>query len=449
MNKQSPTKIKMIGALIGLYILLPVALFILSKHFLFLTTYLSYLFIGVLIFFLASPFGKLRFNNSQPDVLRFTFRQWLGTLIAGQVFLFLFFYSFVHTALSYIPAYPQASNFFMLLAQQGLHPWSMIAVLSVLIGYYYYCEKQPALLISALPSLAERNDDVFIKRVIQMLLGVPTTFVLTLSIAFGALQLAGLIAHVGDFAPSYELNFINIILGLLFFLILSSKSYKKLMNYLSDKEISIGSFLLGFMIALSVLFTIANVIAVYLHIHPLKAVILSRLQWNLLLWMWWTGWAGLFASFVARISSGRSIREVILGVMLLPVVLLGLFYLFPINFKLIAQPSILLDLLALIGPFTIIFFLSRVNNTLFLTFGFMPRTKSIMKPDKTIKFIPSFLQIVAFLCFAYLLFGMNFLSLVSVTAVYSSFILFLIIAGFFVKRSFRNLPKPVLSTEKN
>ena len=41
-------------------------------------------------------------------------------------------------------------------------------------------------------------------------------------------------------------------------------------------------------------------------------------SWTIFYWAWWVSWAPFVGTFIARISKGRTIREFVLGVLLLP-----------------------------------------------------------------------------------------------------------------------------------
>jgi choline/glycine/proline betaine transport protein len=43
--------------------------------------------------------------------------------------------------------------------------------------------------------------------------------------------------------------------------------------------------------------------------------------WTVFYWGWWVSWAPFVGIFIARISRGRTVREFILGVLLLPTAL--------------------------------------------------------------------------------------------------------------------------------
>ena len=49
-------------------------------------------------------------------------------------------------------------------------------------------------------------------------------------------------------------------------------------------------------------------------------------SWTAFYWGWWIAWAPFVGMFIARISKGRTIREFVLGVLLVPS-LLGMFWL--------------------------------------------------------------------------------------------------------------------------
>lgn len=420
-----PEKIKLTVGIIAAYALVPAFLFLFAKPFVTFITYLSYLFLINLLVLSLSPLGKIKLARSENDTPKFTFYSWLKILAAAQIILVMIFYSYVHTALSYVPTV-QNSLLIKTFGRWGLHPWPMIASLGVIIAYVYYRENKLPLLSSCMPAHPDRSYDLYIKRFTQLLLGVPTVFAISSSIALGALQLSSLFSQIGHFPHSYELNFLNILLGLILFIALTSKYYQKTIDFFCKLQISVGGFLFGFMLFLGIIFTIANLIAVYIHIHELKNLVISKSAWNFIVWSWWLGWAMLFASFIARISYGRTIREVLVGSLLVPSILLFLFVVTHVSFKQLARPNIVLDLLAMTGPLAVIFLLSKMEDASFLMFGFISKgTNKLIKPHKTIKFISTFLQIIAMFCFIYLWFGLKLVSLLWVMGALPSFLFFI------------------------
>src|SRR5699024_12209942 len=49
-------------------------------------------------------------------------------------------------------------------------------------------------------------------------------------------------------------------------------------------------------------------------------------DWTLFYWAWWIAWAPLVGTFIARVSRGRTIREFVLGVLLVPTIFGALWF---------------------------------------------------------------------------------------------------------------------------
>ncbi len=398
----SSKKIKLLISAILAVVIIPASLFLLAPSALLSSTRVSYIFAFSSLFLFFSPWGKIRLAGSQAHKPTYKFLSWIALIFSAEVMLGLLFFSFMHTMTAYIP---EQSNLTLTLQQfnfmWGLHPWPMIAVLATGLGYIYFNQKKLPLFSSFIPTFRDTNNDLKFKRIIHILLNTTTHLAVALTISMGILQIASLFTK--NLAHSF--NFITLLLGLVVLNLLNLKISDRSINFLCRKKLSLGGFLLGFMLISSLFFMLINILA-----PPQGSMhAVSAQSWDLIVWGWWIGWAPLISSFITRISYGRSIRMIVFAILIFPIILWLVSTTIPHATK---QYSMLLNLLALTGPLLVIGLFSKAHSSDYFISGFLPHSANnlIARPRRTIKFIKPLLQGILLISFTYIWFGVNFIS---------------------------------------
>lgn len=211
----------------------------------------------------------------------------------------------------------------------GIHAWSIYAIVALILGYFSHRHGLPLTLRSALyPLIGDRiygpigaAVDVF--AIIGTLCGIAT------SLGLGVVQInSGLNMLFGlEITPEAQVALIIVTIGLATLSVVMGLDAG--IKRLSEINIGLaGLLLLGILIVGPTLFILQSFlqnIGDYLSELTHKTFNLYAYRptswlggWTILYWGWWLSWAPFVGLFIARISRGRTIRQFIIGAMLVP-----------------------------------------------------------------------------------------------------------------------------------
>ncbi|SDK27653.1 choline/carnitine/betaine transport [Actinopolyspora mzabensis] len=215
-----------------------------------------------------------------------------------------------------------------------LHPWAIYAVAGLAIAYSAF-RKGRKQLISAVfaPLLGERNASGPLGKLIDVLALFATLFGSAASLGIGTLQIRTGLSEAGwiDGASTTVLVLIIVVLTVCF--IASAVSgVARGIQYLSNINMVLAALLAVFVFLVGPTVFMLNLIptslGTYLGDFGLMA---SRSgatgggetqrwlsTWTVFYWAWWISWTPFVGMFIARISRGRTIRQFVGGVLLVP-----------------------------------------------------------------------------------------------------------------------------------
>lgn len=295
------------------------------------------LFVSIAI--IASPYGKLRLgkDDERPEFSNFT---WFAMLFSAAVGTGLLFWS-IAEPLSHLQGNPfiamegVAPNTLdaaqaalrVTIFHWGFHGWAIYILVGTILAYFAYRRGLPMTIRSAFyPLLGERIYGP-IGHAIDLLAIFATLFGTATTLGLGVSQMnAGLNSLFGLEITST--NQVLLIMGVTVVATLSAVSgLKKGIRLLSEWNIHLSMILFAFFILagptvfLLTIFTTS--VGDYLgHLLPMgfwtNPDPESQWQgwWTLFYWGWWLSWGPYVGMFIARISRGRTIREVLFGGML-------------------------------------------------------------------------------------------------------------------------------------
>ena len=214
----------------------------------------------------------------------------------------------------------------------GIHAWAVYGTIALALAYFGFRYKLPLALRSCFyPLLKERingklGDLIDIMALLATLFGVITT------LGFGASQLgAGLhqLGWISENSFSLQVVVIAVVMSLAIFSAISGVG--KGVKILSELNLTLAFCLLIFVLVagptLYLLSAFSDNIGTYLsNLVKLsfKTYVYEQEHaswfsgWTILYWAWWCSWAPFVGLFIARISKGRTIREFIFGVLVIP-----------------------------------------------------------------------------------------------------------------------------------
>jgi choline/carnitine/betaine transport len=214
----------------------------------------------------------------------------------------------------------------------SLHPWAIYAVVGLAIAYGVYRRGRLQLISSAFePLLGSRANGPWGK-VIDMLAIFATLFGSAASLGLGALQIRSGLHIVAGLSETGNAILIVIIAVLTVAFILSAVSgVAKGIQWLSNINMVLAATLAVFVFVVGPTVFILNLVPTTVGSYLQDVAMMSArtgaeggdvntwLQsWTIFYWAWWLSWTPFVGMFIARISRGRTIRQFVSGVLLVP-----------------------------------------------------------------------------------------------------------------------------------
>ncbi|MEV4565421.1 BCCT family transporter [Nonomuraea sp. NPDC049419] len=215
-----------------------------------------------------------------------------------------------------------------------LHPWSIYAVVGLAIAYGTF-RRGRRQTISAVftPLIGARHADGGAGKVIDVLAILATLFGSAASLGLGALQIGSGVREAGLLARTGVGLLIVIIAVLTLAFVASAVSgVEKGIQWLSNTNMLLAVALAAFVLVLGPTVLILNLLptSVASYLGEL-AGLAGRTEatggdqvadwlstWSVFYWAWWISWTPFVGMFIARISRGRTIRQFVGGVILVP-----------------------------------------------------------------------------------------------------------------------------------
>jgi choline/carnitine/betaine transport len=215
-----------------------------------------------------------------------------------------------------------------------LHPWAIYAVVGLAVGYGVFRKGRSLLISSAFaPLLGERRSSGPAGKVIDMLAVFATLFGSAASLGVGALQIGSGLEIVAGLGKAGNAMLVAIIVVLTLCFVLSAVSgVAKGIQWLSNTNMVLAVALAVFVFVVGPTVFILNLVptAVGSYFQDL-AMMSARTDaaggsamkewlsgWTIFYWAWWVSWTPFVGIFIARISRGRTVRQFVTGVLLVP-----------------------------------------------------------------------------------------------------------------------------------
>ncbi|MGJ7458958.1 BCCT family transporter [Halomonas sp. MA07-2] len=333
---------------------------IFNNTFSFLTTHLGWVFLlGANVFVLLAivliftPLGKVRIGGADatPD---FGYAGWFSMLFAAGMGIGLMFYGVSEplghygTALGGISlgedglrtdwaplggaegdqAGAIALGMSATIFHWGFHPWGAYAIVGLSLAIFAYNKGLPLTMRSIFyPILGERIWG-WPGHVIDILAVFATLFGLTTSLGIGATQAAGGLEYLFGI-PTGDTTLVLLILGITLVALGSIMlGVDKGVQRLSQLNMVLALMLLLFVILVGPTLLIAtgvveNLIGYVTHL-PALSMPFGREDanfsqgWTAFYWAWWIAWSPFVGMFIARVSRGRTVREFLISVLVVP-----------------------------------------------------------------------------------------------------------------------------------
>ncbi|PHM26711.1 choline transporter [Xenorhabdus ehlersii] len=297
------------------------------------------LYIVFVVFVAASRFGSIKLGpeQSKPE---FSLLSWAAMLFAAGIGIDLMFFSVAEPVTQYmrpptgqgetIEAARQAMVW--TLFHYGLTGWSMYALMGIALGYFSYRYNLPLTIRSALyPIFGDRikgliGHTVDIAAVIGTIFGIATTLGIgVVQLNYGLKVLFGLPQGLGVQGGLISLSVVIAIISV-------TSGVNKGIRFLSELNVLLALGLVLFILFMGDTEFLLNGLVQNVgdYISRFMSMTLNSFaferptewmnNWTLFFWAWWVAWSPFVGLFLARISRGRTIRQFVMGTLVIPFV---------------------------------------------------------------------------------------------------------------------------------
>lgn len=306
--------------------------------------HLSWVYILLVSFFVIfqlilalSKAGNIRLgaDNSEPQ---YGFFSWIAMLFAAGMGIGLMYYGVAEPMSHYVnPAFPgtenpakeaQLATFF----HWGIHAWSIFGVMGLILAYFSFRYKLPLAVRSGLYPLLKERINGPVGDIVDVFTLVGTFFGIATSLGLGVVQLNAGLVHLGVLRES------SLLFQCIIIIVVAGAAIASAVAGLNKGVKRLSEVNLGLSIALMVLVLLLGPTTFLLSAfsegigYYLSEFIDLTFDtfafehegsewftgWTVMYWAWWISWAPFVGLFIARISKGRTIREYILAVLLVP-----------------------------------------------------------------------------------------------------------------------------------
>lgn len=298
------------------------------------------IFLFLIVFLLLSPVGEIKLGEDD-EKPAYSNEVWFAMLFSCGMGIGLLFWGVSEPIWHYMwppmgePYTAEAVHMAMRYAffHWGFHPWAVYAVVAGSLAYFSYRKGLPMLLSSCLEPILGRKGIEGPWGILVNIIGVfATLFGLATSLGLGAMQLgAGLESLFG--IPSTPAIWVTIVVVVTAAAVIStSTGIDRGIKWLSQINIVVAGLLMLLVFIVGPTLFILNILTHATGDYLQNIIYMSfgldaagegtegwYAAWTIFYWAWWIAWAPFVGTFIARISRGRTIRNFIVGVMLVPV----------------------------------------------------------------------------------------------------------------------------------
>jgi BCCT family betaine/carnitine transporter len=303
---------------------------------------LANLFIVICLIFAVSGLGRVRLGGDDA-VPQYGYPGWLAMLFAAGVGIGLMFFGVLepvtHTLnppLGIAPAdvaTARAAGMAAGIFHWGLHAWAIYAIVGLSLAFFCFNRGMPLTLRSAFYPLFGKAVWGPFGHFVDIVAVLSTLFGLAVSLGFGAEQITGGLNYLFGVPTGNTTKVILILVIVSIALASVVAGLDSGVKRLSELNMGMAAALLLFVLIAGpttvIVTTIFKSFADYLYYLPGLSGWIDREDtgffhnWTIFYWAWWISWSPFVGMFIARVSYGRTVREFIVWVLLIPT-LIGL-----------------------------------------------------------------------------------------------------------------------------
>ncbi|WP_413455690.1 choline BCCT transporter BetT [Glutamicibacter sp. FR1] len=302
--------------------------------------YYTLVVVAVLVFVIGVAISKVGKTRLGPDHSRPSFNifTWAAMLFAAGIGIDLMFFSVAEPVTQYL-APPAMEGSTVEAARQalvwtlfhyGLLGWGLYALVGLALGYFAYRHNLPLSIRSALYPILGKRTEGWVGHSVDIAAMLGTIFGIATSLGIGVAQLNYGLNYMFGIPENRSWQIILIVAAVVMATISVLTGVEKGIRRLSEINVLLCVALMLFVLiagSTAYLFDgIVNNIGDSLSMFPSMALDTFAYDrpdewlngWTLFFWAWWIAWAPFVGLFLARISRGRTIRQFVTGVLVVP-----------------------------------------------------------------------------------------------------------------------------------
>ncbi|WP_425824881.1 BCCT family transporter [Streptomyces fractus] len=297
-------------------------------------------FLVLAVWLVFSRFGRIRLGKDS-DRPEFSRLAWIAMMFSAGMGIGLMFYGVGEPLQHYMDPGPGAeaigqttnaaqSALEYSLFHWTLTPWAIYGVAALALAYSCFRKGRGNTMSAAfVPFIGERRARGWLGKVIDLLAVFATVFGTATSLGIGTLQVAQGLDITTGITQTEAVEMIIIIALTAAFAASAFSGLNKGVKWLSTLNVILAALLMMFVFLFGpttyILDTIPASVGGYLdNLIPMATRTDAFSDpswmgsWTIFYWAWWISWAPFVGTFIARISKGRTIREFLVGVLLVP-----------------------------------------------------------------------------------------------------------------------------------
>ncbi|MCR8922730.1 choline BCCT transporter BetT [Dasania sp. GY-MA-18] len=295
------------------------------------------LFLLFVVILALSRYGHIKLgpDHSEPD---YSFLSWFAMLFSAGMGIGLMFFGVAEPVMhtmnppvgdaGTVEAARQAMR--ITFFHWGMHAWAIYAVVALALAYFAFRHNLPLTIRSAFYPLI--GDKIYgpIGHAIDIFAVLGTLFGVATSLGFGVIQVNSGLNYLFDVPVNVNWQMALIAIITCFATISVAMGLDGGIRRVSELNLILAVILLVFVLAVGptvyLLQTYVQNVGAYLSGLVETTFNLYAYQpgdwiggWTLFYWGWWIAWSPFVGMFIARVSRGRTIREFVTGVLIVPV----------------------------------------------------------------------------------------------------------------------------------
>lgn len=306
-------------------------------------------FVGFAAWLALSPMGSIRLgkDGEEPE---FGVKSWFAMLFAAGMGIGLVFWGVAEPLNHFAAPPPGVEGDQATLARNamdvtflhwGLHAWAIYVVVGLGVAYAVHRRGRPVSIRWALEPLLGKRVTGFWGDLIDIIAVVGTIFGVATSLGFGVTQIGAGLEYLGVVDTATNTILVVLILAITLIALVSVVTgIDKGIKWLSNINMGVAGVLMAAVLLLGpTVFLLGDFVQqVGSYLQNFLRLSFNTFSfrgeegqtwlagWTTYYWGWWMSWAPFVGVFIARISRGRTVREFIAGVLLVPTLLTFLWF---------------------------------------------------------------------------------------------------------------------------